>query len=214
MRRPTLPRLFAVTDESAVASGRLIEVTEVLLRAGVRLFQARFKSTPFAEQVALGREMRTLTRRHGALLIADDSPELATIIDADGVHLGAGDPSVDEARRLLGNGAIVGVSAYADEARVRAAETPRVDYVGLSSPFPSGTKAKPAPGEEEFGALARAARVPAFAIGGMTPERTAAVVRLGCHGVAAVAALYGAADPATETARFFEAIAAGLSVTG
>jgi thiamine-phosphate pyrophosphorylase len=203
-----LPRLYAVTDDTVVPNAELVARTERLLFAGVRLVQVRFKKTPFAEQVALGRELRGLTSHHGALLIADDSPRLAAEIGADGVHLGAEDATVEEARALLGPEAIVGVSGYDEESRVAAIDPSAVDYAGLSSPYPSLSKEKRTPPPERFVALVRRSPVPVFAIGGLTPERTPAMMAAGCHGVAAIAALNAAPDPAAAVARFLAALAA------
>jgi thiamine-phosphate pyrophosphorylase len=201
-----LPKLYAVTDDVVVPNAELAARTERLVAAGVRLVQVRFKKTPFAEQVVLGRELRDLTRRYGALLIADDAPRLAAEIGADGVHLGARDATVAEARALLGPDAIVGVSGYDEEERVAAIDPSVVDYAGLSSPYPSLSKEKRTPPPERFAALVRFSPVPVYAIGGLTPERTPALMAAGCHGVAAIAALYSAPDPAAAVARFLAAL--------
>lgn len=203
-----LPRLYAVTDDLLVPNWDLAARTERLLEAGVRLVQVRFKRAPFAEQVARGRELRELTRRYGALLIADDSPSLAAEIEADGVHLGALDAPVSVARALLGKDAILGVSGYDDRAFVASIRPSEVDYVGLSSPYPSTTKDKRSPDPAEFGAVVRASPVPVYAIGGITAERTKAMVAAGCHGVAAIAALYAVPDPAAAVEAFFTALGA------
>jgi thiamine-phosphate pyrophosphorylase len=203
-----LPGLYAVTDDVVVPNAVLAARTERLLRAGVRLLQVRFKKTPYPEQVARGRELRGLTSRYGALLIADDSPRLAAEIGADGVHLGAEDATVEEARALLGPEAIVGVSGYDEEARVAAIDPSAVDYAGLSSPYPSLSKEKRTPPVERFAALVRVSPVPVYAIGGLTPERTLAMLSAGCHGVAAIAALYSAPDPAAAVAAFLAALRA------
>jgi thiamine-phosphate pyrophosphorylase len=205
MRRD-LPGLYAVTDDVLVPNVDLAARTERLLLAGVRLVQVRFKRTPLSEQVAFGRELRALTRRFSALLIADDSPELAAEIGADGVHLGASDAPVSAAREILGPDAIVGVSGYGDRALVAAIDPSRVDYVGLESPYPSGTKEKGTPDMARFAAMVRASQVPAYAIGGVTPERTPAMLHAGCRGVAAIAALYAVPDPAAAVEAFFAAL--------
>lgn len=207
--RPPLPRLYAVTDERTCPGPELVETVRRVLDAGVRLLQVRFKTTPRDEQVRLGRVLRELTREAGALLIANDSPGLALAIEADGVHLGAEDATVEQARALLPAGAIVGVSGDADEARIRGIDPARVDYLGLSSPWPSGTKEKAVPDPETFRALVRAAPVPVYAIGSVTPDRTPEMIAAGCRGVAAVGALFGAPDPAAAVRAFLRALPPG-----
>jgi len=201
-----LPRLYAVTDEAVVPNEVLLSRVERLLEAGLRLLQLRFKTTPEEERVRLGRAIRAATRAAGAILIANDSPDFAREIEADGVHLGAEDPAVENAWNVLGPDAIIGVTGYADEGRVARFRPDEVAYLGLSSPHPSPTKVKPVPDADEFERLVACARVPVYAIGGMTPERTPDAVRAGCHGVAAVSCLLGSRRGAAMVRRFHDAL--------
>jgi len=170
------------------------------------MVQVRFKTTPREERLELGRALRALTREHGALLVVNDHPDLAAELGADGVHLGAGDPPVDRARDLLGPGAIIGVSAYDRRERITSWTPERISYIGLSSPYTSPTKEKAIPAPGTFRSLVASSRVPVYAIGGITPERTAAMLEAGCHGVAAVSSIYGAPDPAGRVARVLDAL--------
>jgi thiamine-phosphate diphosphorylase len=197
-----LPRLYAVTDEKVLPNHLLLEKVQEVLEAGVRLLQVRFKKTTADEQLKLGAEIRALVRRYGAILIVNDSPELAKEIAADGVHLGANDPQVPQAREILGNDAIVGVSCYEDMALVRRWSQSDVSYIGLSSPYPSSTKHKEVVSLSRFRELVAASRLPCYGIGGITPERVGQMLDAGCHGVAVISAVFGAGNPAYETKRF------------
>jgi thiamine-phosphate pyrophosphorylase len=190
-----LPRLYAVTDEKISPGDRLIEVCEVILDAGIRMLQVRFKTTPFVQQAELGLKLRELTRIHESILIVNDNPELATKVQADGVHLGADDPDVPTARSILGPGAIIGVSCYDRKELVQRWSPGEVSYIGLSSPYPSAIKSKATPDIDTFRRLVSAARVPVYAIGGITPVRVSQMIDAGCYGVAAVSAIFGAEDP-------------------
>jgi thiamine-phosphate diphosphorylase len=197
-----LPRLYAVTDEDIVPNEYLLERSEDVLEAGVRLFQVRFKKTPYEEQVRLGRKLRELTKKYNTIFIVNDSPELARELGACGVHLGADDPDVPYARRLLGPDAIIGVSCYDEIERVRRRSTGDISYIGLASPYPSPTKPKVNPGLDKLRELVVHSKVPVYAIGGITPERVAEIVKLGCYGVAVVSAIFGAKDPGQEVRNF------------
>ncbi len=197
-----LPRLYAVTDEKVLPNVRLIQKVADVLEAGVRLLQVRFKKTPAREQLSLGQEIRVLTSKYNALLVVNDSPELAKEIGADGVHLGADDPKVPYARKILGPDAIVGVSCYEDIRLVRQFSPGDVSYIGLSSPYPSSTKHKEVVSLPRFRELVAASRLPCYAIGGITPERAGQMLDAGCHGVAVISAIFGAGNPAYETKRF------------
>lgn len=204
MPRPYLPRLYAVTDEGVIPNHRLIERVEEVLQAGVRLLQVRFKKTSRKEQLELGHRLRELTRRFEAIFIVNDYPELAKEIDADGVHLGADDPPVTHARDTLGPDAIIGVSCYGcygDIELVKRWGHEEVAYIGLSSPYVSTTKQKEVVSLSDFKALVGAARVPVYAIGGITADKISEVLSsdyggcYGCYGIAVISAIFGADDP-------------------
>jgi len=197
-----LPRLYVVTDEKVLPNVRLIQKVAEVLEAGVRFLQVRFKKTQAREQLSLGQEIRALTSKYNALFVVNDSPELAKEIGADGVHLGADDPNVPYARKILGPEAIIGVSCYEDMALVRQSSSSDVSYIGLSSPYPSSTKHKEAVSLPGFRELVAASRLPCYAIGGITPERAGEMLDAGCHGVAVISAVFGAENPAYETKRF------------
>ena len=197
-----LPRLYAVTDEKVLPNVRLIQKVAEVLEAGVRFLQLRFKKTPAREQLSLGQEIRVLTSKYNALLVINDSPELAKEIGADGVHLGAEDPQLSQARKILGPDAIVGVSCYEDMALVRRWSPDDVSYVGLSSPYPSTTKHKEKVSMPGFRELVGASRLPCYAIGGITPENVSEMMGAGCWGIAVISAVFGAGNPASQTRRF------------
>ncbi len=177
-----LPRLYAVTDENVIPNNRLVEGVQEVLQAGVRLLQVRFKKTPYPEQIKLGRKLRELTRKYDTIFIVNDSPELAVELDADGVHLGADDPDIAAARKLLGPAAIIGVSCYENIELVKRWGHEEVAYIGLSSPYVSTTKKKEVVSLSDFKALVGAAQVPVYAIGGVTSKRVGEMMQAGCYG--------------------------------
>lgn len=202
-----LPRLYAVTDENVVPNRRLIPVARQVLEAGVRMLQVRFKKTEPMDQVALGRKLRGLTSEYESLLIVNDSPELAKKIEADGVHLGADDPHVAYARGILGRDAIIGVSCYDEMERIIRWGAEDITYLGMATPYSSPTKKKVNPHLVKFTRLVSAARVPVFAIGGITPERVGEMMGAGCHGVAVVSAVFGAQNPGQAVKDFLAELA-------
>ncbi len=197
-----LPRLYGVTDETVLPSDILVERIRTAVEAGLELIQVRFKTTKARERLWLGRALRVITAEEDALLIINDDPELALALSADGVHVGAEDASVERAREVLGPDAIVGMSAYGDPELVAKSRMLGATYIGLSSPWPSPTKDKPSTTLEQFRELAATSPVPAYAIGGVRSDQAAELVRLGCHGVAAVSSLFGTGDVAAATHEF------------
>jgi len=156
------------------------------------------------ELFELTRRLRPATRRLGCRLLVSDRADVAVAADADGVHLGARSLPIAAARRVVGADRLVGRSVHnLDEAG--QAEDAGADYAFLGHLFPSASH----PGDEPLGlphyqeAVLRA-RVPVYAIGGVSTENVRLVAQAGGAGAAAIRAFARAEDPA-ETARAFRA---------
>jgi thiamine-phosphate pyrophosphorylase len=182
-------RLYLVCDEQSD------EFLHAALRGGVDLVQLRMKHTTDDEVLAAAHRFRRVCREDGALFIVNDRPELAAAADADGVHLGQDDASVDEARRILGAGRLVGLSTHCP-AQIDVAGRLGVDYIGVGPVNETPTKpGRPAVGLELVRYAAAHASMPFFAIGGISALNVGAVRAAGARRVAVVRALTEAADP-------------------
>lgn len=200
-----LPRLqFLTLDGAALGHA---EQARLALDGGARWVQLRAKGLEEAAWTRLAREVGALCRDAGATFVVNDSPRVAAAAGADGVHLGAADASPDEARALLGDRALVGVTlnspAHLD--RLRGA---RVDYVGAGPLRPTSSKpGHAAPlSEESLRGLIRAAGVPAYVVGGVTAADVPRLLALGAHGVAVSGAVALAADPAAAVRALADAL--------
>lgn len=191
----------------AAAFERLVTA---LFAAGLPLLQLRDKQLSDEALLARCRLALAAARRHDPLdpplVIVNDRVSIATAAGADGVHLGASDMTVPEARTLLGPAAVIGRTAH-DSAEARAAVAAGADYLGAGPCFPSTTKSFTSHAPREF--LDEVARLPlpVFAIGGITPARLAELVPLGVRRVAVAAAVTGAPDPATAVRGLLAALA-------
>jgi thiamine-phosphate pyrophosphorylase len=198
--------LYAVTPDT-VNTAWLCDRLESILGGGARLVQYRNKTGEPALRLEQARAVRRLTRSLGALLIINDSVELAAEVSADGVHLGRDDQAVAAARRLLGAEMLIGASCYNQLERAEDALAAGADYVAFGSAFPSPTKpaavrASPA----LFVEAKRRLRCPVVAIGGIDPENAAGLVAAGVDALAVISALFDAPDPraaATALARYY-----------
>ena len=187
--------LYVITEPHLIPRDRFVGTVEAALRGGATLVQLREKTTSHEEIVRLGRELLGVTRRYGALLIVNDHPTVAREIGADGVHVGREDPSVAEARSLLGPDAIIGASCYGEVARAVAAEQAGADYVAFGTPFPSPTKPKRTDiSLGIFQEVKQRVKAPVFAIGGITPDNARQVIEAGADVIAVVSAVFGAPD--------------------
>jgi thiamine-phosphate pyrophosphorylase len=174
--------LYAILDlDAAEARGIApLELARRLLAARLPLMQLRAKHAPARRSLELLRALRPLCTSANTLLFANDRPDLALLSGADGVHLGQEDLPIEEVRRIA-PGCLVGISTHDPEELARAlAGAP--DYVAYGPVFPTGSKQRPDPvvgldGLAAAAAMARSARVPLVAIGGIDLERAPLVAR-------------------------------------
>ena len=172
-----------------VAMGPLEQV-ESACRAGIRLIQLRMKEAPDEEFLQTAREAKKLCAAHGCLLIINDRVEVAAAVDADGVHVGQEDMPVREARRLLGEGKIIGGTANTLE-DIRGHYLGGADYVGLGPYRYTTTKKKLSPilGLEGYRRIMcrlgeEGVCLPLFAFGGIGVADVGALLEAGVYGVA------------------------------
>jgi thiamine-phosphate pyrophosphorylase len=181
--RKTLPRLFFFTDPTRVAD--LQSVARRLPRGAGVVYRA-FGAPDAVEQ---GRRLVRIARRRGLMLLAGADAQLAARIGADGVHL-----PERAARRAIGlkrarPGWIVTSAAHSAPAIVRGRRA-RADAVFVSPVFASASPSAGRPlGPLRFAQLARGARLPVFALGGIDGATARRIVRSGAAGFAAVGAL-------------------------
>ncbi|MBA4065935.1 MAG: thiamine phosphate synthase [Isosphaera sp.] len=177
---------------------------------GADVVQLREKDLSDRELVARARDVRAWTRRAGVLFVVNDRPDIARLVEADGVHLGQDDLSVRDARRVVGPDALVGVSTHTLD-QVRRAVLDGADYLGVGPVFPSRTKAfDDFPGLDFVRAAAQETALPAFALGGIAPDNVGRVAAAGARRVAVGAAVASADDPEAAA----RAVRAGLPGTG
>lgn len=202
-----LLRLYLVTDPVMSLPRRVEEAVDAALSAGVRAVQLRDKRAGDDGIALQGSRLLASCRRAGALLLIDDYPLLAARIGADGVHVGASDTPAREARRIIGDDMLLGVSVRTP-AEALDAEAAGADYVAANGVFPTATKTDlPSPlGLEGVAMLREATALPLLAIGGIDEYNAASVIAAGADGIAVVSAVMAAADPARAAARLLEVI--------
>jgi thiamine-phosphate pyrophosphorylase len=181
--------LYLVCDE------RSDEFVAAALRGGVDIVQLRIKDGDDDAIVAAARRYRRACDVAGALLIVNDRPDLALAGAADGVHVGQDDTTVAQAREVVGERLLVGLSTHSQD-QIDAAAALEVDYIGVGPVHATPTKpGRPAVGLELVSYAARSSRLPFFVIGGIDPSNVAAVRGAGARRIAVVRALTEAADP-------------------
>jgi thiamine-phosphate pyrophosphorylase len=188
------PPLLLVTDRHQ-ARLPLAEVVAAALMAGCRWVSMREKDLSADDQVALARTLLPTVRRHGARLSVHGDASLAKACGADGVHLPSGsDPA--RGRAMLGAGMLLGVSIHT-VTEAEAIDPGAVDYAIAGPAFETASKPGYGPeiGRKGLAEIARAARVPVLAIGGINAARVAEVLAAGPAGIAVMGSVMRATDP-------------------
>ena len=191
-----LPRLHAVTDARVLAHPDLgVKAAAIAALGPATALHLRDRSATTAHLAELGRRLAALVSPPEAALIVNARADLARALGAEGVHLGANDLAVSDARAVLGKG-WVGRSVHS-AAEARAAIDEGADYLFVGHIYDTPSHAgRPGAGLallESCSALGR----PTIAIGGVTAERAPACREAGAWGVAVIRALWDADDPYT-----------------
>ena len=185
-----IPKLYAITDRQW-SNCTHEEIVSMFLDGGASLIQLRDKEASGRELLEQAMACLKLTRKAGATLIINDRVDVALTAEADGVHLGQDDLSVEEAREILGKDKIIGVSTHSIS-QFRAALETSADYIAIGPIYPTLTKENPAPvvGLELIHEARKLTDRPLVAIGGVNHARAPEVIAAGADCVAVISALY------------------------
>lgn len=207
MMTATLRGLYAITDSTLLADGRLLSYAEAALRGGARLLQYRDKSGNATIRLREADALRELCERHGATLIINDDAELAARLGV-GLHLGQEDGSLAAARALLGGRTIIGATCHASPELAEQARREGASYVAFGRFFNSSTKpGAPAATLEMLEQARQRIDLPIVAIGGVTLDNAPRLIACGASLIAVVHALF-AAESAREVERRAQAFSA------
>lgn len=206
-------RLYLLADTGLAPADQLPDIVRAALRGGVTAVQLRAKAATTLELLDLARRLKMICDEVHAPLIINDRVDVALAAAADGSHvghIGEEDLSPQDARRLLGADAIVGVSV-ATRLEAHQATIEGASYVSAGPMFATTTKsnAGPAVGEGLLRSVRPATALPLIVIGGITAERSAPLYAAGADGVCVGAAIIRAADPEAAARAFFEVGGAG-----
>jgi thiamine-phosphate pyrophosphorylase len=200
--------VYFIADPSLCSGRDVSDVVRLALSGGATMVQYRDKS---GDLNAINRNAAILQKicdEFAAAFLINDHVDLAQTINADGVHLGQGDMSAAEARRVLGPDAIIGITAFTP-VHMTAIDPGIVDYAGTGPVYPTQTdKGKQVLGPEKFAQLVKLCPVQVVGIGGITPENAAPVLHAGAQGVAMMRAISAAPDPKEAAMNFKDIVAA------
>lgn len=169
------------------------QVLKEAIAGGITLFQFREKGNgAFVgdEKYQLAKSLQQICRTNGIPFIVNDDVDLAMELNADGIHVGQDDESVENIRKKIGN-KILGVSAHSIEEAKKAVDC-GADYLGIGPIFPTSTKedAKAVQGTSLIEKLRENHfSIPLVGIGGITPFNAQVVMEAGADGVSVITAI-------------------------
>lgn len=154
-------------------------------------------------------ELLPVTRKHDVAFILNDRPDLAAELGCDGAHVGQEDASYEEARRLLGDDAIVGVTCHDSRHLALEAAEAGADYVAFGAFFDTGTKSpKSRAGRDILTWWSDVTQVPCVAIGGITADNCGPLIEAGADFLAVSAGVWAHPEGPQAAVRAFNSACA------
>ena len=195
MQKFRVAGIYLVTSAVMSAGRTTPDIIRAALAGGIKLIQLREKDVSPVELTKLAREARKLTADAGALLIINDSVDIAMTVGADGVHLGQDDFAVKEARRLAPD-LIIGASTHSVEEAIKA-QNDGASYINIGPLFPTNTKKWDAEflGIDGLKRIAAVARIPFTVMGGIKKKHIQELRSAGARTIAVVTEITAAENP-------------------
>lgn len=194
--------VYFIADPSVCLGRDVADVVRMAASGGVTMVQLRDKSSDIKIIETRARIIQKILKPLNIPFIINDHVELAAAIGADGVHIGQDDISPKDARKIIGDDAILGLTAFTPD-HFANLDPAIVDYAGTGPFYGTLTKPdKPVLGAENFARLMKLSPVPVVGIGGITPEKARVVLDAGAQGVAMMRSVSEAADPRAAARQF------------
>ncbi len=185
------PRIYVILNIETIGRKHLSEITKSCILGGATMIQLREPKNTLTRQWLLDAiKIKKNINNPKIKLVINDRIDVALAIDADGVHLGKYDMPLTYARKLLGDGKIIGVTTR-NLGQARKAEKYGADYISVGSIFQSLTKTTaPIVGVKRLKSVIKREKIPVVAIGGISREKAKPLFRLGVSGVAIVSSVF------------------------
>jgi thiamine-phosphate pyrophosphorylase len=219
-KSPVDLRLNAIVDPERAGGRDLAELARLCVQGGATLVQLRDKRGATRAMVEEARAIKRALAPFGVPFVVNDRVDVALAAQADGVHVGPDDMAVEDARRLLGGDAIIGLSIKSMN-EAEAAPIELIDYVGSGGIYVTLSKEQKNPpiGPQGLARIVavlkrRKEKLPVCGIAGIDASNAAAVIGAGADGVAVISALSLASDPAAAARTLRAIVDAGLAKRG
>ena len=204
MNRKFDSTLYFITDSNGFSEEEFLIRVEKALKGGATIIQLREKDKTTREYIALAEKVYEIAKKYKVPLIIDDRVDVAMAVDAEGVHVGQSDMPVKTARKILGEGKIVGATAKTVPQALEAYRQ-GADYLGVGAIYPTTTKVKTVlTSVDTLKEICKAVPIPVNAIGGLNKDNCDILENSGISGFCVVSAVMKAEDPEKAAAELKE----------
>ena len=175
---------------------KLLANSELALKGGARILQYRHKSADAQLRKMQAHSLQRLCKKYHCLFLINDHVDLCVELDADGIHVGGMDDSVEQVRASVGPDKIVGASCYGDMQLAHLAQRQGASYVAFGGFYPSRIKKYPVTTSIDIVAqFKKEVALPCVVIGGMTLDNSTPLIERGTDMVAVISGVYMAENP-------------------
>lgn len=190
-----LSGLYVITNEDLMPETHFLSMAEAAIISGASVLQYRDKSSNKSIRLHQAKSLKKLCDRHHVYFIINDDIELAKQVNADGIHIGKDDVSINETRKRIGANKIIGVSCYNQQTLALDAIKNGADYIAFGSFFGSSIKPDaPRANAELISALKLKHNTPICCIGGITLENQSPLLEAGTDMLAVISDIFSQAD--------------------
>jgi thiamine-phosphate pyrophosphorylase len=220
MRPPLDPRLNAIVDPERAGGQAMLDLARFVAAGGATQVQLRDKKSDTRAMIEEARAIKAVLAPYDVVFVVNDRVDVALAAGAHGVHIGPDDMAPEDARRILGPDAIIGLSVKT-VAEAEAVPVGLIDYAGVGGVYATLSKEQKTPpiGTDGFARVAgalrrRAPALPIVAIAGIDAGNAGAVIGASADGVAVISALSGSRDPAAAARTLREVVDGMLAKRG
>jgi thiamine-phosphate pyrophosphorylase len=197
-------QLYVIADKKVCGDKDIEEVVRQAIDGGAQMIQYRDKNSDAADFLATASKLKAVCRERNVPFIVNDRADVAREVDADGVHIGQTDLSINEAGQMSGFAKIIGKSASTID-QAKKAEEEGADYLGIGPIFDTPSKEIGKPIGLDIVREARdSLRIPFYLIGGITKDNLDQIIEAGGRRIAVISAVVSSGDVKSATASFLK----------
>jgi len=190
-----LSGLYAITNEILMPEEDFIHRAEAAISSGIGVLQYRDKSSDKNKRLQQARALKKICDQYNVIFIINDDLELAKQVDADGIHIGKNDLTLQQTRSKLGTNKIIGVSCYNQLSLAESAATAGADYIAFGRFFDSSIKPDaPLATLDLITAFKKDFKIPVCCIGGITSKNYPPLVNTGADMIAVISDIFSSAS--------------------